>query len=323
MTESTLDTPVLTQGRETPRSLIVAFALTVVLLVAAPFVVYPVFLMKALCFALFACAFNLLIGYVGLVSFGHALYFGWASYLAAHAAKVWGLSPELAIITGTATAAVLGAVAGGLAIRRQGIYFAMITLALAQMMYFFALQAKFTGGEDGIQGVPRGWLFGVFDLSREMTMYLFVLIVTLAGFLFIYRIINSPFGEILKAIRENEHRVISLGYKTERYKLVAFVLSATLAGLAGSVKALVFQLASLTDVHWSMSGEVVLMTLVGGLGTIFGPLVGAFAIVAMENYLAPFGQWVLVIQGVIFVVCVLVFRRGIIGEIANLLRVPL
>jgi len=323
MTESTLDTPVLTQGRETPRSLVVAFALTVVLLVAAPFVVYPVFLMKALCFALFACAFNLLIGYVGLVSFGHALYFGWASYLAAHAAKVWGLPPELAIITGTATAAVLGAVAGGLAIRRQGIYFAMITLALAQMMYFFALQAKFTGGEDGIQGVPRGWLFGVFDLSREMTMYLFVLIVTLAGFLFIYRIINSPFGEILKAIRENEHRVISLGYKTERYKLVAFVLSATLAGLAGSVKALVFQLASLTDVHWSMSGEVVLMTLVGGLGTIFGPLVGAFAIVAMENYLAPFGQWVLVIQGVIFVVCVLVFRRGIIGEIANLLRVPL
>jgi len=323
MTESTLDTPVLTQGRETPRSLIVAFALTVVLLVAAPFVVYPVFLMKALCFALFACAFNLLIGYVGLVSFGHALYFGWASYLAAHAAKVWGLPPELAIITGTATAAVLGAVAGGLAIRRQGIYFAMITLALAQMMYFFALQAKFTGGEDGIQGVPRGWLFGVFDLSQEMTMYLFVLIVTLAGFLFIYRIINSPFGEILKAIRENEHRVISLGYKTERYKLVAFVLSATLAGLAGSVKALVFQLASLTDVHWSMSGEVVLMTLVGGLGTIFGPLVGAFAIVAMENYLAPFGQWVLVIQGVIFVVCVLVFRRGIVGEIANLLRVPL
>jgi branched-chain amino acid transport system permease protein len=300
-----------------------AFAVTVVLLVAAPFVVYPVFLMKALCFALFACAFNLLIGYVGLVSFGHALYFGWASYLAAHAAKVWALPPELAIIVGTATAAVLGFVAGGLAIRRQGIYFAMITLALAQMMYFFALQAKFTGGEDGIQGVPRGWLFGVFDLSQEMTMYLFVLIVTLAGFLFIYRIINSPFGEVLKAIRENEHRVISLGYKTERYKLVAFVLSATLAGLAGSMKALVFQLASLTDVHWSMSGEVVLMTLVGGLGTIFGPLAGAFAIVAMENYLAPFGQWVLVIQGVIFVICVLVFRRGIVGEIANMLRVQL
>ncbi|HWZ11472.1 MAG TPA: branched-chain amino acid ABC transporter permease [Xanthobacteraceae bacterium] len=323
MTEGTLDTAAILQRRETPRSLSVAFAVTVVLLVAAPFVVYPVFLMKALCFALFACAFNLLIGYVGLVSFGHALYFGWASYLAAHAAKVWALPPELAIVVGTATAAVLGFVAGGLAIRRQGIYFAMITLALAQMMYFFALQAKFTGGEDGIQGVPRGWLFGVFDLSQEMTMYLFVLIVTLAGFLFIYRIINSPFGEVLKAIRENEHRVISLGYKTERYKLVAFVLSATLAGLAGSMKALVFQLASLTDVHWSMSGEVVLMTLVGGLGTIFGPLVGAFAIVAMENYLAPFGQWVLVIQGVIFVICVLVFRRGIVGEIANMLRVQL
>ena len=323
MTEGTLDTAAILQRRETPRSLSVAFAVTVVLLVAAPFVVYPVFLMKALCFALFACAFNLLIGYVGLVSFGHALYFGWASYLAAHAAKVWALPPELAIVVGTATAAVLGFVAGGLAIRRQGIYFAMITLALAQMMYFFALQAKFTGGEDGIQGVPRGWLFGVFDLSQEMTMYLFVLIVTLAGFLSIYRIINSPFGEVLKAIRENEHRVISLGYKTERYKLVAFVLSATLAGLAGSMKALVFQLASLTDVHWSMSGEVVLMTLVGGLGTIFGPLVGAFAIVAMENYLAPFGQWVLVIQGVIFVICVLVFRRGIVGEIANMLRVQL
>ena len=323
MTEGTLDTAAMPQRRETPRSLSVAFAVTVVLLVAAPFVVYPVFLMKALCFALFACAFNLLIGYVGLVSFGHALYFGWASYLAAHAAKVWALPPEHAIVVGTATAAVLGFVAGGLAIRRQGIYFAMITLALAQMMYFFALQAKFTGGEDGIQGVPRGWLFGVFDLSQEMTMYLFVLIVTLAGFLFIYRIINSPFGEVLKAIRENEHRVISLGYKTERYKLVAFVLSATLAGLAGSMKALVFQLASLTDVHWSMSGEVVLMTLVGGLGTIFGPLVGAFAIVAMENYLAPFGQWVLVIQGVIFVICVLVFRRGIVGEIANMLRVQL
>ena len=323
MTEGTLDTAAMPQRRETPRSLSVAFAVTVVLLVAAPFVVYPVFLMKALCFALFACAFNLLIGYVGLVSFGHALYFGWASYLAAHAAKVWALPPELAIVVGTATAAVLGFVAGGLAIRRQGIYFAMITLALAQMMYFFALQAKFTGGEDGIQGVPRGWLFGVFDLSQEMTMYLFVLIVTLAGFLFIYRIINSPFGEVLKAIRENEHRVISLGYKTERYKLVAFVLSATLAGLAGSMKALVFQLASPTDVHWSMSGEVVLMTLVGGLGTIFGPLVGAFAIVAMENYLAPFGQWVLVIQGVIFVICVLVFRRGIVGEIANMLRVQL
>jgi branched-chain amino acid transport system permease protein len=279
--------------------------------------------MQALCFALFACAFNLLIGYVGLVSFGHALYFGWASYLAAYAAKVWALPPEVAILVGTATAAVLGIIAGGVAIRRQGIYFAMITLALAQMMYFFALRAPFTGGEDGIQSVPRGRLFGYFDLSNEMTMYVFVLVVVLAAFLLIYRIINSPFGEVLKAIRENEQRAISLGYNTDRYKLVVFVLSATLAGLAGSLKALVFQLASLTDVHWTMSGDVLLMTLLGGLGTVFGPVVGAFAVIAMQNYLAPFGQWVLVIQGVIFVVCVLVFRRGIIGELAHFLRVQL
>jgi branched-chain amino acid transport system permease protein len=218
---------------------------------------------------------------------------------------------------------VLGIVAGSLAIRRQGIYFAMITLALAQMLYFFALQAKFTGGEDGIQGVPRGHLFRIFDLSNEMTMYFFILVVFLAGFLLIYRIINSPFGEVLKAIRENEQRAISLGYKTERYKLVAFVLSATLAGLAGSLNSLVFQLASLTDVHWSMSGDVVLMTLLGGLGTVFGPVAGAFLVIAMQNYLAPFGQWVLVIQGAIFVVCVLLFRRGIVGELAQVLRVQL
>jgi branched-chain amino acid transport system permease protein len=314
---------VLTRRRETDFSLYAAFAVMVVLLVAAPFVVYPVFVMKALCFSLFACAFNLLIGYVGLISFGHAMFFGWASYLAAHSAKVWGLPPELAVIVGTLTAAVLGIVAGGLAIRRQGIYFAMITLALAQMLYFFALQAKFTGGEDGIQGVPRGHLFGYFDLSREMTMYGFILVVFLAAFLLIYRIINSPFGEVLKAIRENEPRTVSLGYKTERYKLVAFVLSATLAGLAGALNALVFQLASLTDVHWTMSGDVVLMTLLGGLGTVFGPVVGAFLVIAMENYLAPFGQWVLVIQGAIFVVCVLAFRRGIVGEVAHALRVRL
>jgi branched-chain amino acid transport system permease protein len=309
--------------RETAWSLGVAFAVMVALFIAAPFLVYPVFLMKALCFALFACAFNLLIGYVGLASFGHALFFGWASYATAHAAKVWALPPELSVIVGMATAAVLGLVAGSIAIRRQGIYFAMITLALAQMMYFFALQAKFTGGEDGIQGVPRGRLFGFFDLTGEMTMYLFVLVVVLAGFLLIYRIINSPFGEVLKAIRENEQRTISLGYKTERYKLVAFVLSATLAGLAGSLKALVFQLASLTDVHWAMSGDVLLMTLLGGLGTVFGPVAGAFLVVAMQNYLATFGQWVLVIQGAIFVVCVLAFRRGIVGEIAHALRVRL
>ncbi len=233
------------------------------------------------------------------------------------------LPPELAILTGTATAAVLGIVAGSLAIRRQGIYFAMITLALAQMMYLVALRVKLTGGEDGIQAVPRGRLFGAFDLSNEMTMYAVVLVIVLAALFLIYRIINSPFGEVLKAIRENEQRAISLGYKTDRYKLLAFVLSATLAGLAGSLKAIVFQLASLTDVHWTMSGEVILMTLVGGLGTIFGPVVGAFVIIAMENYLAPFGQWVLVIQGVIFVLCVSLFRRGIVGELANRLRVRL
>ncbi|MGE5366204.1 MAG: branched-chain amino acid ABC transporter permease [Betaproteobacteria bacterium] len=310
-------------GRKTERSLAAAAAALVAFVFVAPFVLYPVFIMNALCFALFACAFNLLLGYVGLLSFGHALYFGWAGYLAAYAAKVWGLPPEFAVLAGTATAAVLGLIAGVVAIRRQGIYFAMITLALAQMMYLVALRAPMTGGEDGIQAVPRGRLFGTFDLSNEMTMYAFVVVVVLAAFFLIYRIINSPFGEVLKAIRENEQRAISLGYKTDNYKLVAFMLSATLTGLAGSVKALVFQLASLTDVHWTMSGEVVLMTLVGGLGTIFGPIVGAFLIVAMENYLAPFGQWVLVIQGAVFVICVLAFRRGIVGELAARLRVRL
>ncbi len=310
-------------GTARVKSEYVAFAVMVAALIVAPFVAYPLFLMQALCFALFACAFNLLIGYVGLLSFGHALYFGWASYLAAHAAKVWGFSPELAILTGAATAAGLGLVAGALAIRRQGIYFAMITLALAQMMFFFALQAKFTGGEDGIQGVPRGRLLGLIDLRDQMTMYVFVVAVFLAGFLFIHRVINSPFGEVLKAIRENEARAISLGYKTDRYKLVAFVLSATLAGVAGATKAIAFQIASLTDVHWTMSGEVVLMTLVGGLGTVFGPVVGAFVIVTMQNYLNALDQWVTVIQGAIFVACVLLFRRGIVGEIAHALRIKL
>jgi branched-chain amino acid transport system permease protein len=301
-----------------------AFAIMLAMLVIAPFYIYPVFLMKALCFALFACAFNLLIGYVGLLSFGHALFFGWASYVTAHAAKVWGLTPELAVLAGVAVAAGLGYVAGALAIRRQGIYFAMITLALAQMMYFFALEAKFTGGEDGIQGVPRGRLFGIIDLNNEITMYVFVVVVFLAAFLLIYRIIHSPFGEVLKAIRENENRAISLGFKTDRYKLIAFVLSATLAGLAGSVKALVFQLAALTDVHWTMSGEVVLMTLLGGLGTVFGPAVGAVVIVTMQTYLADLvGEWVTVIEGGIFVACVLLFRRGIVGEVAHLLRIQL
>ena len=299
----------------------IGFAVLVVALLAAPFLVYPLFVMQALCFALFACAFNLLIGYVGLLSFGHALYFGWASYLSAHAAKVWGVPPEAAILIGTATAAGLGLVAGSLAIRRQGIYFAMITLALAQMMYFVAVRAKFTGGEDGIQGVPRGMLFGLFDLRNDMTMYVLVLAIFLIGMAIIYRIIHSPFGEVLKAIRENETRAISLGYKTERYKLLAFVLSATLAGVAGSTKALLVQIASLTDVNWPISGEVVLMSLVGGLGTLFGPVVGSFVILTMQYKLAFMGEWVLVIQGVIFVACVLLFRRGIVGELAKLLRV--
>jgi branched-chain amino acid transport system permease protein len=307
----------------TSRGEIIAFGVLLAVLIVAPAFVYPMSLMKSLCFALFACAFNLLLGYVGLLSFGHALFFGWASYVCAHAAKVWGLMPELAILLGALTGAALGLVAGALAIRRQGIYFAMITLALAQMMFFFAVQAPFTHGEDGIQAVPRGRLFGIIDLNDQMNMYITVVVIFLAGFLLIYRIIHSPFGEVLKAIRENEPRAISLGYKTERYKLVAFVLSATLSGLAGATKAIVFQLASLTDVDWPMSGEVVLMTLVGGLGTVFGPVVGAFVIITTQDNLAQAGRWVMVIQGAIFVFCVLLFRRGIIGELAQLLRIKL
>ena len=288
-----------------------------VLLAVAPFAgIYPVFIMKALCFALFACAFNLLLGFGGLLSFGHAMFLGTAGYVCAHAAKVWGLSPEVAILAGTASSAALGTLVGALAIRRQGIYFAMITLAIAQMMYFFYVQAPFTHGEDGIQAVPRGHLFGVIDLANPLTMYYTVLVVFVAAFALIVRIIHSPFGQVLKAIRENEPRAISLGYDADRYKLLAFVLSATLAGLAGALKAIVFQLAALTDVYWTMSGEVVLMTLLGGMGTIFGPVVGAFLIVALENYLAGLGEWVTIITGIIFVVCVLAFRRGIVGELA-------
>jgi branched-chain amino acid transport system permease protein len=297
-----------------------AFLVMAVFLVVAPTFIYPVFLMKALCFALFACAFNLLIGFGGLLSFGHAMFLGMAGYMAAHSAKVWGFPPELAILTGTATATLLGMLAGLLAIRRQGIYFAMITLALAQMVFFFCLQAPFTGGEDGIQSVPRGKLVGLLDLSSNWVMYYTVLAIFLAGFLLIHRIIHSPFGQVLKAIRENEARAISLGYRTERYKYTAFVLSASLAGLAGATKSMVFQLASLTDVHWSMSGEVVLMTLLGGMGTVFGPVAGAFVIASMENYLSDLGDWVTIAQGVIFVVCVLAFRRGIVGEFEAWLR---
>jgi branched-chain amino acid transport system permease protein len=289
----------------------------------APTVVYPVFLMKVMCFALFACAFNLLIGYVGLLSFGHAMFFGMAAYVSAHAAKVWSFTPELAVLSGTLVAGALGLVVGALAIRRQGIYFAMITLALSQMVFFFCLQAPFTGGEDGIQAVPRGRLLGIVDLSNIWAMYGFVLVIFLGGFLLIYRVVHSPFGQVLKAIRENESRAISLGYDVDRYKLLAFVLSAALAGLAGATKAIVFQLASLTDVHWTMSGEVVLMTLLGGLGTVFGPVIGAAVIITMQNYLAQLGAWVTVVQGVIFVICVLAFRRGIVGEIGHALKKPL
>lgn len=299
------------------------FAVMTALLVVAPFFVYPVFLMKCLCLALFACAFNLLIGYVGLLSFGHAMFLGCAGYASAHAAKVWGLTPELAVLFGTASAAGLGLVVGYLAIRRQGIYFAMITLGLAQMIYFFCLQAKFTHGEDGIQGVPRGYLFGFLDLSDTMTMYGFVLVIFLAGFFLIYRVIHSPFGAVLTAIRENEVRTTSLGYNVDHYKLIAFVISAALAGTAGATKALVFQLASLTDVHWTMSGEVVLMVLIGGLGRYTGPLVGAFVVAALENYLAHFGGWVTVAQGAVFVLCVLTFRQGIMGKLSSALKVPL
>ena len=294
------------------------------LLLVAPLVLYPVFLMKVLCFGLFASAFNLLLGYGGLLSFGHAAYFGMASYVCAYTAKVWGLTPELAILLGTATAALLGLVFGSLAIRRQGIYFAMVTLALAQMVFFFSLQApRFTGGEDGIQAVPRGHLFGVISLADDRTLYYVVAAIFFGGILLIYRVIHSPFGQVLKAIRDNEPRAISLGYRTNHYKLMVFVLSATLAGLGGATKAIVFQLASLTDVHWTMSGEVVLMTLVGGMGTVFGPIVGALVIVTMENYLATLGAWVTVIQGVIFVICVLLFREGIVGVIGRSLKRPL
>ena len=302
----------------------VAFGLLAAALVAAPVIgIYPVFLMKALCFALYASAYNLLLGYAGLVSFGHAAFLGSAGYVSAHAAKVWGFTPELAILAGTATSTLLGLAFGALAIRRQGIYFAMITLALSQMIFFFCLQAPFTGGEDGIQGVPRGKLLGLVDLRDDRVMYAVVATVFFGAFYMIYRIVHSPFGQVLKAIRENEPRAVSLGYRADHYKLIAFVLSAGISGLAGAMKALVFQLASLTDVHWSMSGEAVLMTLVGGLGTIFGPMFGAFVIVSMQNYLAQLGAWVTVVQGVIFVVCVMAFRRGIVGEIARRLRRPL
>jgi branched-chain amino acid transport system permease protein len=308
--------------------------LLLILALLAPFGLYPVFLMKMLCFALFACAFNLLIGYTGLLSFGHAAFFGAAGYIAGQALKVWGLPMELGLLLGTATGALIGLVMGLLAIRRQGIYFTMITLALAQMLYFVALQAPFTGGEDGLQGIPRGKLLGLIDLSSDMNLYYVVLAIAIAGFALIVRTVQSPFGQVLKAVKENEPRAISLGYDVDRYKLMAFVLSAALAGLAGSTKALVLGFATLTDVHWSMSGLVVLMTLVGGLGTLVGPIVGAVIIIMLENKLGDIGNWlasvthidwfntlgdsVTIVTGFIFILCVLAFRRGIVGEILHL-----
>lgn len=282
---------------------------------AAPFVLYPIFLMKVLCFALFACAYNLLIGYVGLISFGHAAFFGIAAYVTGHAAKVWGLPTELAIFAGTLAATILGAVFGWLAIRRQGIYFAMVTLALAQMVYFFCLQAPFTHGEDGIQAIPRGTLLGVLDLNNQLILYYFVFFVFVIAFAILRRTINSPFGQVLTALRENEMRAVSLGYRADLYKLLAFVLSAAFSGLAGALITIVFQLAALNNVHWHLSGEVVLMTLMGGMGTVIGPIIGALLLVAIQNYFAQVGAWSTIIQGVIFVACVLVFRHGIVGEI--------
>src|SRR6202790_5233256 len=295
MTALTDDTLPVTA--RTIRDEMIAFGIMTALLLIVPLTgVYPFFVMQALCFALLACAFNLLIGYGGLLSFGHAMFLGTAGYITAHALKVWGFTPELGILIGTAGAAALGVITGLVAIRRQGIYFAMITLALSQLLYFIYLQTPFTHGEDGIQGIPQGYLFGIFNLAKPITLYYVILVGFLGGFLLIYRTINSPFGEVLKAIRENEPRAISLGYKTDQYKLMAYILSGT------------------------MSGEIVLMTLVGGLGTVFGPVVGAFVIIAMQQYLAGFGQWVTVIQGVIFVACVLAFRRGVVGEIAHYFR---
>jgi len=316
MAETTLTSLARQEGKSGASALQIALILiAIAALLAAPFFFYPIFIMKVLCFALFACAFNLLLGYTGLLSFGHAAFFGGAAYFTAHAVKEWGLTPEIGILIGVIGAALLGLVIGFLAIRRQGIYFAMVTLALAQMFYFFCLQSDFTKGEDGIQGVPRGHLFGLIDLNVPINMYYMVLGIFLIGVFAIWRIINSPFGMILKSVRENENRAISLGYSVGKYKLAAFVMSAALAGLAGATKALVFQFATLTDVTWQMSGEVILMTLLGGIGTLIGPIVGATLVVTLQNYLATSDFPVTIVTGAIFMICVLLFRRGIVGEL--------
>lgn len=291
-----------------------ALAVALLALLVAPTLVYPIFMMKLLCFALLAASLNLLVGYVGLLSFGHAMFFGSAAYVSAHAIKVWGFDVSLGILAGVATAAALGVCTGLLAIRRQGIAFSMITLAFAQLVYFVALQAPFTGGEDGIQNVPRRPLFGLLNLNDNMNLYYLVLTIAVFGFWLTYRIVYSPFGQVLKAIRDNEPRAISLGYKVNRYKLLAFTLSAALAGLAGATKVVVFQIATLTDVGFGVSGEAVLMAILGGIQTMLGPIVGAVISVTMQNYLAGFAEWVLILQGVVFVVVVLMFPRGIVGE---------
>lgn len=297
------------------RPLSIALLLVAVLaLVAAPFVAYPVFLMKLLCWALLAASLNLLVGHVGLLSFGHAMFFGSAAYITAHAAKVWSLEPFMALLIGSASAAFVGLIGGLLAIRRLGTAFSMITLAIAQLVYFIALRAPFTGGEDGIQDVPRGRLLGLLPLDNDLTMYYVVLAVVGFGFWLIYRTVHSPFGHVLAAIRDSEPRAISLGYRVNQYKLTAYVLSASLAGLAGALKALVFQIATLTDVSWTTSGEALLMVIVGGVNTLAGPLVGAIVVVAMQNYFASFAEVVLMLQGLVFIVVVLVFRRGVVGE---------
>ncbi len=304
-------------SRRNTRSGFILLGLAVAALLVAPIWVYPIFMMKLLCFALFAAAFNLLLGYTGLLSFGHATFFGGAAYATAHAMKVWQVTPELAILAGVGTAIVLGLIIGAIAIRRQGIYFAMITLALAQMFYFFCLQAPFTNGEDGIQGFSRGKLFGFIDLNDTMNLYYFIAVMTVLSLMLIWRIVHSPFGQILKAIRENEPRTVSLGYSVQRYKLAAFIMSAALAGLAGSLKALLFQFATLTDVAWNMSGEVILMTLLGGIGTMAGPVIGAGILVGLQNFFATSGFPVTIVLGATFMICVLLFRRGVVGEIRH------
>jgi len=307
-------------GIITPRRKALFFAAMAAVGLVLPFAVYPVFLMNVLVMALFASAFNLLLGYTGLLSFGHAAFLGSAAYVTGGVVKYWGLPVELGLLAGTAFATALGWIIGGLAIRRAGIYFAMITLGFAQMVYFLVVQMPWTGGEDGLQGIPRGKLLGLLPLSGNLTMYYFVYAIFLGGFFLVYRTIHSPFGHVLRAIRENEPRALSLGYDVNRYKLVAFVISAGLAGLAGSTKALVLQFAALTDVHWHRSGEVVLMTLLGGMGTVMGPSVGALVVITLENYLAGFGDWVTIITGAVFVVGVLAFRRGFVGEALRMLR---